>query len=428
MSLHARLAGLIALTVAVALVAQGLFGYLEFRQTALRDVNTDLDTYLASFVRDQAEGESLRAVASESGIRARLLKNGKPMQEFGGAFPNTSDADGDTSWIIRRTPLPALGPGTELEATLPLHAYHLGVNAYLRTVLYSVTVMSVLGAAVAALLSRGALKPLDHMLDITEQVTASGDLSARVPLPQGGGEVARLARTFNAMLERLQAFRQRETEFTRHAAHELRTPLTALRVQLDAHRHGWVSDDEILQTADEQVTRLTHLTTALLTLARENRAELVPFDIGACTQSLARRHGAAYDGPAHVQLRGNEALLTQALENLLLNAARHAPGASIRLQVQTRANRVYVSVEDEGPGVPGAALAHLGKEFYRAPGSVTDGSGLGLAVVARICQVHGGVLQVQPVTPHGLRITLNLSGDAGLSGWLTDVPALARRP
>ena len=408
MSLHARLAWLIAATVTLALLAQGLFGYLEFQRSALHDVNTDLNTYLTTLAHDRAEGESPRTIESESGIRARLVQGGRTVQEYGGAFPTTSDPDGDLHWIVKRVGVPDLGPGAVLEASLPLHAYNQGLSAYLRTVLLSVTVMSVLGAAVALLLSRSALRPLAHVLEIAEQVTASGDLSARVPEPRGDSEVARLGHTFNAMLTRLSAFRERETEFTRHASHELRTPLTALRAQLDANKHGWVTDAEVLQTASEQVERLSRLTSALLLLSRENRTDLAHFDLAGRARRMAEQHGADYRGPASLLFLGNETLMTQALENLLLNALRHAPGAPVRVALVQTDRTIQLSIADDGPGVCPEELIHLGEAFYRAAGVAVSGSGLGLAVVQRVAEVHGGQVGFGLVEPHGLSVTMTV--------------------
>lgn len=413
MSLHARLAGLIALTVALALLVQGLFGYLDFRQSALRDVNADLNSYLAALAHDRASGTYPNAIESESGIRARLVQGGRTLQEYGGAFPVTTDPDGDTHRIVRRASVPDLGAGAVLEASLSLHAYNQGLNAYLHTVLLSVTLMSLLGAVVALLLSRSALRPLDAVLSIAEQVTASGDLSARVPEPGGGGELARLGHTFNSMLTRLQAFRQRETEFTRHASHELRTPLTALRAQLDANKQGWVTDAEVLQTADVQVERLTRLTSALLLLSRENRALKTTFDLGARVRNVTEDHGAAYRGPDALRWTGNETLITQALENLLRNAQRHAPLAQVTVTLNVQGGQLMLTVEDDGAGVPAEALGHLGEPFYRAPGTVVSGSGLGLAVVRRIAEVHGGQLLISSAAPHGLRVALSFPGGQG---------------
>jgi len=213
---------------------------------------------------------------------------------------------------------------------------------------------------------------------------------------------------FNAMLERLSAFRQRETEFVRHAAHELRTPLAALRAQVDANQQQWISDQELIQTVDEQVDRLTTLTEALLLLSRENAAVREDIDLAALARQRAVDSGAVYIGPESVQFSGSTALLTQALINLLENARKYAPGCSVVLRLRRTKDAAEISVEDDGAGVDDVTRPRLTEAFYRAPGTRPAGSGLGLAVVKRVAEAHGGVVQITANQPHGLSVNICL--------------------
>jgi signal transduction histidine kinase len=407
-NLRARLALLIAGVIVAALLAQGFLGYLNFRQTARATVRNDLQNYLATLVHDRSEGDAPAYLPNENGIRARLIEEGEVVQEYGGPFPTTSGADGDDGWLTQRLPVPDLGSGAVIEASIPLKAYNEGLDAYLRTVLLSMGVMSVLGVGAALLVSRGVMRPLDDLLDTAERVSRSGRLDERVGEPAGGGEIARLAHTFNVMLERLSAFRQRETEFVRHAAHELRTPLTALRAQVDAHREGWITDSELFITVDAQVDRMTTLSAALLMLSRENAARLEPLDLARLARTLAQEYGAQYTGPPACTILGSAPLLTQALTNLLQNARRYAPEAQVHLTVLAEPGRTVLTVEDDGPGVSAAALPKLTEAFFRAPGTRPAGNGLGLAVVQRVAEVHGGTVMTSLVSPHGLRVQMDL--------------------
>ncbi len=406
MKLRSRLALLIAGVIVAALLAQGFLGYLNFRQTAQASVRNDLQNYLATLVHDRSEGDAPAYLPNENGIRARLIERGEVVQEYGGPFPRTSGADGDDAWLIQRLPVPDLGTGAVVEASIPLRAYNEGLATYLRTVLLSMGLMSVLGVGAALLVSRGVLRPLGDLLETAERVSRSGRLDERVAEPEGGGEIARLAHAFNAMLERLAAFRQRETEFVRHAAHELKTPLTALRAQVDANREHWVTDAELIHTVDGQVERMTALTAALLTLSRENVAVLEPLDLAGLARSLAEEYGARYTGPVHFRVLGSAPLLTQALTNLLQNAVNYAPGAHVSLTLKTEPRRAVLTVEDDGPGVSAEALPLLTGAFYRVPGTRPSGSGLGLAVVERVAEVHGGTVETTLAFPHGLRVQL----------------------
>jgi signal transduction histidine kinase len=412
MNLRTRLAVLIAVVIIGALLAQGMLGYLNFRQTAQASVRSDLQSYLAALVHDRAEGDAPTYLLNEHGIRARLVEQGEVVQEYGGPFPK-SGGNGEGGWLTQRLPVPDLGAGAVIEASIPLRTYNQGLETYLRTVLLSMALMSVLGVGAALLVSRGVLRPLGDLLDTAERVSRSGRLDERVAEPEGGGEIARLAQTFNAMLQRLSAFRQREAEFVSHAAHELRTPLAALRAQVDAYREQWLSEAELIDTVDEQVDRMTSLSAALLLLSRENVAVLGPLDLAHLARELATEYGARYDGPVTYPMLGSAPLLTQALTNLLQNAGKYAPGAQVKLTLSSEAGQAVLTVEDDGPGVSVEALPQLTGAFYRAPGTRPAGSGLGLAVVQRVAEAHGGTVMTSLASPHGLRIQMSLAASTG---------------
>ena len=107
----------------------------------------------------------------------------------------------------------------------------------------------------------------------------------------------------------------------------------------------------MIHTVDGQVEQMTTLTAALLTLSRENAAILEPLDLAGLARSLAEEYGAQYIGPAAYNLLGSAPLLTQALTNLLQNAAKYAPGAHVSLTLKAEPGRAVLTVEDDGPGV-----------------------------------------------------------------------------
>lgn len=97
-------------------------------------------------------------------------------------------------------------------------------------------------------------------------------------------------------------------------------------------------------------------------------------------------------------------MLEQALDNLLGNAQKYAPGASVVVELEPAPDPgfVWLRVRDEGPGMPPEVLRRATEPFYRAPGVRTPGSGLGLSVVAQVAQAHGGKLVLAPNQPQGL--------------------------
>jgi two-component system, OmpR family, sensor kinase len=430
MSLRARLAIFIGVLIAVAVLAQGVVGYQRFERLGLEEVDRVLLGYLddvTSHPRMELPGRRfgnrpndaqqsppmmMRNLETRNrSLRIRLLQNDVVIRSFGEAFP--TEIQIPTRGIATigqwRTASLDLTGGSRIEAAINLEDQQRGMKNYLQSLLLTVPLFSCLGALAAWLFSATALKPLENLIGATQHVADSGDLTERVPQQNGTGELERLTRTFNRMLERLQGFREREVGFTRTAAHEFRTPLTAMRAQLDAQSQGWATSDEALNTARDQVERMTKLSQALLMLAREGRAELSPLDLAHLAKTIANGRGASYLGLETLIVQGNPILLERALDNLLENAIKHAPNSQITVRLEHRADKIHLSVTDTGTGIKPTALSRAPEAFYRAPGTKAYGSGLGLAVVDSIMKAHGGQLLLENIVPHGLKVTLELN-------------------
>ncbi len=439
MSLRLRLALFIALAIALALLVQGFLGYASFERLQMGNLERDLNAYLAR-IADQLEGRRgpprlfRRDRDGDSGTEwmerlrdntpllplpnpapvgtiahARLVQGQVVLREWG-SFPDEIPLDNhpaarlEQNWLYKSV---RLGPGLYLQGALEASQVRASLAGYQQTVLFTALVVALLGAGVAWLVSGPALRPLRHLQQAARRVADSGDLSLRVPA-EGSGELLHLSQTFNQMLERLSAFRQRETEFTRNAAHELRTPLTSLRLQLDALQQGLASPEETLSVVREEVERMTHLSESLLTLAREGRGQRVGLDVAQLAQEVAQKAGVPYQGPLHLETSGDPFLLRQALENLLSNAQKYAPGAPVRLELAHSDDRQFaiLRVQDEGPGMPPEVLQRATEPFYRAPGTRVPGNGLGLSVAAQVAQVHGGRLELKNLEPRGFAAEL----------------------
>jgi signal transduction histidine kinase len=443
MSLRARLALLMALMIAVAVMAQGAVGYARYERLTLEEADRQLSDYVtdtvqslppallprAPFPRDDRTGpndrrgpskydpgfgrrgpDQPRLIDPNPSARARLLRDGTVIQIFGQAFPNLKPVNGLASINGWRVAAIDLRNNLRLEAAISLQDGQRGLRNYLESLALTVPLFAALGALVAWLLSASALAPLETLIRAATHVADSGDLSARVDTRTGRNELERLGSTFNQMLERLQGFREREVGFTRTAAHELRTPLTALRAQLDAQALGWVTADEALESARNQTERMTKLSEALLILAREGRTELASLDLARLAQEVASRHQISYTGPDSSPTRGSTILLERALENLIENATIHAANSSINVQLEQIGSNLQLSVTDTGRGLSPEALERAREAFYRAPGTKSQGSGLGLTVVDRIARAHGGTFKLENSDPHGLRATLEIPG------------------
>jgi signal transduction histidine kinase len=301
-----------------------------------------------------------------------------------------------------------------------------------RTLLLSLLVALPLSSAVLAglvwwLVGR-VLRPVEAIRTEVDRITASR-LDRRVPEPPTTDEVARLAHTMNAMLDRLAGASEAQRRFVADAAHELRSPLARIRAQLEVDEAHPASADPGATHGSVlgETGRLQRLVDDLLLLARGyagaldlTRAGPVDLDDVVEHQVAARRGrpGPRIDsrGVAPVQVRGDEGQLARAVANLLDNAVRHARSA-VTVTLAEDDGRAVLTVTDDGPGIPAVDRDRVFERFTRldAARSADGGAGLGLAIARDIAERHGGGLELHSVAPDGARFVFTLPGD-GVSG------------
>jgi two-component system, OmpR family, heavy metal sensor histidine kinase CusS len=303
---------------------------------------------------------------------------------------------------------------------------------------HRVLIWMVLAAAVLAcpwigfLIARRATGPL-HEVDETARRISSTTLDERIQ-PEGfPAEIATLAKTFNAMLERLEEAFGRLSRFSADIAHELRTPVNNIRGQAEvALARPRATEDyrEALVSCLEEAVRLSELIEALLFLARSespgDHLRRTRFDVGVLLKDLRDYYDAAA-GEAGVQLtvRGGDgiagdfdrALLQRALGNLLSNALAHSSaGQTVELTGERAADGgIKVAIRDGGSGIPSEALPRIFDRFYRADPARTrssGGTGLGLAIVQQIVSLHGGSVQVESEVGRGTLVSVLLPPSA----------------
>jgi signal transduction histidine kinase len=255
-----------------------------------------------------------------------------------------------------------------------------------------------------------ALRPVERMAEEAAAISMS-EPGRRLPEPVGDHELARLGRTLNAMLERIEAAFARERAFVDDASHELRTPLAILRGELELTA-GDANDPDAVRLAMtsslEEVDRLGHMAEDLLMLSRANAgalsARLVPTDLHAAATAAA---GRIPQPPAEISLEvtgspisalADPGLVERMLVNLLTNATRFA---SRRIVVDVSPDphdgRPTVTVTDDGPGFPEDLLPRAFDRFARATGPrgrSDGGSGLGLAIVSALATAQGATVTV----------------------------------
>jgi signal transduction histidine kinase len=273
-------------------------------------------------------------------------------------------------------------------------------------------------------LARGIARPVRAVSDATRRMTA-GELSARVDerWTRGGDELAALARDFNAMASRIEALIAHERGVLQDISHELRSPLARLQLNLElARREAGVAAPQ-LDRAEKEIARLDQLLTEMLALTRleaglpgmtRERYDLVALVRArvaeAGTELAASGQHVDIRAPASLEVSGSPALLERAVDNLLSNAIKYGRGAgAIELRIAAVDRHVELSVRDHGPGVAEGELASLFRPFFRGSNAAkADGQGLGLAVVRRIVEAHGGEVTARNAAGGGLEICARL--------------------
>ena len=260
---------------------------------------------------------------------------------------------------------------------------------------------SLLGYSLAA----ATLRPVESMRREAEAVSAAKP-GRRLPLPPADDEIARLGRTLNTMLGRLESALARERQFVSDASHELRTPLAALRTELEIALRRKRTPEEMeaaMRSAEEETERLCRLAEDLLVLARADdgslpvRQEQLPAT--ELLTAVRERYGLqAADVGRPLQIQADDQLelhvdrlrVEQALGNLVENALLHGRGR-ILLIARRRDGRVQLHVRDEGAGFPPEFIERAFDRFSRSDSARQGpGVGLGLAIVDLIARAHGG--------------------------------------
>jgi signal transduction histidine kinase len=292
-------------------------------------------------------------------------------------------------------------------------------------------VLLLIAAAVLAWTFTGrALRPL-HEVTSTAQRLSAESLGERIALNGPDDEVAELADTFDAMLDRLQAAFDAQRRFVANASHELRTPLAVIRTELDVTLSDEHADvEELRRMADVVGTaalRAEQLVEALLLLARTDGIGLAvhePVDVAAVVASawrsasreaVARGVRANFATPPAPTV-GDPALLERVAGNLLENAVRHnVDGGWIDVATESGPEWTQLRVSSSGQVIPPELVTELFEPFRRGGVDRTarTGTGLGLSIVRAAVIAHGGAVHAEAVPGGGLTVTVRLPSGRG---------------
>lgn len=283
-----------------------------------------------------------------------------------------------------------------------------------------------LSFAMGTLLAWRATRPLRAVSDTARRILQTGDLSARVPGPEGSGELAVLVRQLNTLLEKNAVHVRVLREMLDNLAHDLRTPLTRLRgtAELALQDSGDPAEARAaLADCVNESDRVLHLLETLLDISAAEAGVLQlnreRFDIRSLTERAVDLYRevaeeksitVTLDQPDAAEASVDAVRFGQVVNNLLDNALKYTPtGGRVVLATRTEPKTVLLTVTDNGPGVPLAEREAIFRRLYRSDTSRSQrGLGLGLSMVKAIVEAHQGTVAVDDAPGGGARFTVRL--------------------
>ena len=424
MRLRTRVTLVAAVLTAIVLVATGAFVYLRLQSGLRQSMDVSLRSRADSEAIVVRRTETFSAEQPDDAFAQLLAPDGSVVDSssaIAGAAPLVP-AGIVTPALVERDEVRIENeevPARMLAIRLP-NGDMLVVGASLddqRQTLAGLAVSLAIGGPLALLLVvvvtwllvGWTLKPVESMRAEAAAISA-GEPGRRIPVPSTDDELARLAETLNAMLDRLEEAIERERRFVDDASHELRTPLSNLKAGLELALRRSRTADELeaeVRSAAEETDRLSRLAEDLLVLARADRGRLPirrePVDVAilvdGTVESFAARAAERHVGidvhvPGELRADVDELRVRQALGNLLDNGIRAVPsGGRVRVAAERENGSLRLEVRDSGPGFPPEFLPVAFEAFTRPDAGRSrphGGAGLGLAIVAAVAQAHGG--------------------------------------
>jgi two-component system heavy metal sensor histidine kinase CusS len=277
-------------------------------------------------------------------------------------------------------------------------------------------------------IARHGIRPVEEIAATARRITST-NLRERIQAEGYPSELASLAGTFNAMLDRLEESFEQISRFSADIAHDLRTPVNNIRGEAEVALARARSIDEyrdVLESSLEETVRLSELIGDLLFLARAEsplttlRRQKV--DVGELLGIVCEYYEAtaseggislvtAADGGS-ITAELDRALMLRAVSNLVSNAVAHTSrGGSVTLGASTTDGETRIRVSDTGIGIPAEALPKVFDRFFRVDASrskTSGGTGLGLAIVQSIMTLHGGSAEITSQLGRGTCVILRI--------------------
>lgn len=277
------------------------------------------------------------------------------------------------------------------------------------------------------LIVKKAFRPLEHITETAVAINEAKDLFQRINLSSGSDEFCRLADTFDELFERLERSFEAEKQFTADASHELRTPVSIIKGACEyAEKYDETAEErqETISMIHRQALKMSDLISKLLSMTRLEQgtepAHMETVDFGELLRSVCEAQGYDHERliltvPEQIAVKADSVLISQLVRNLIENAFKYGnPEGYVWVSLKKNDKEILLQVQDEGIGIPAEEQEKIWKRFYRVDASRAreGGTGLGLALVQQIAQMHGGYMTLESEAGSGSTFTLHLPAAA----------------
>ncbi len=298
------------------------------------------------------------------------------------------------------------------------------ISDFLEEIKRSLITISFIVSIMIGLLSAGLATaisaPVEKLTGVIKNM-ADGNLSQQVKV-NGNDEIAQLGMAFNRMSERLSEQEEKRRQFVSNASHELKTPLSSIKILAESLLQTDNMDisivREFLSDINGQIDRLSRITNKLLKLTKmdisENQIEMSEINVTAlineiCTSlsPLANKKdiNLVLNLEDDVRLLADEDKIWESIFNILDNSIKYtSPNGQVKIALETDVNGIYITIKDNGIGMPQTEANKIFDRFYRidkARARETGGTGLGLAIALSAVQLHGGDITVESMEGKG---------------------------
>ena len=295
-------------------------------------------------------------------------------------------------------------------------------QALLQSMMWTLLGAIVLAVIISLYLAKRLSAPLIEMKKAAEKITR-GDLSVRTNVP-GNDELSELGKALNHLAEQLQQQEQLRITMTQDIAHDLRTPLATLKSHIQAMLDQiWEPTPARLRSCYEETERLITLVADLEQLTEMDsphfRLHRKPENLTALIEQSVHIVSAAFlEKGVRLEVKPHPALclnvdrdrLIQILVNVLSNSLKFTPeGGKVEIRVKDENGSVLITVQDTGPGIAPEDLPYVFERFYRADKSRNrkwGGSGIGLTIVKKLVDAHGGSVWIE--SDNGTKVSIRL--------------------